>query len=270
MELMAACADLAVPAEVMQHVARVESSFNPYAIGVVGGRLARQPRNLGEAVATAEMLEREGYNFSLGIAQVNRHNLARQGLSSFEDAFAVCPNATAGSRILAECYERAGRDWSRAFSCYYSGDFTTGFDHGYVQKVVASWRGAVEQRRAVAIPVARAAGGVSRRSAVSRTEAVARSLPQRRSEGMGRSPDGSEAAAPAGRQVQERQDLFDQALSEPGLPVAVAAASDAAPVVVQLMDADAQAQPAPISAVPDGPAPIPPEPPPEQDAAFVF
>ena len=33
---MLACQDLAVPMEIMEHVVRVESSFNPYAIGVVG------------------------------------------------------------------------------------------------------------------------------------------------------------------------------------------------------------------------------------------
>lgn len=46
MELMG-CTGLAVPGEVMQHVVRVESSRNPYAIGVVGGRLVREPRGLG-------------------------------------------------------------------------------------------------------------------------------------------------------------------------------------------------------------------------------
>jgi type IV secretion system protein VirB1 len=137
---MMGCTDLAVPREVMQHVVRVESSFNPYAIGVVGGRLARQPRNLSEAVSTARMLESRGYNFSLGLAQVNRYNLARYGLDSYERAFQVCPNLQAGSRILAECHGRAGGDWGKAFSCYYSGNFTTGFRHGYVQKVFASWQ----------------------------------------------------------------------------------------------------------------------------------
>lgn len=62
MELMN-CPNLAVPKEVMQHVVRVESSNNPYAIGVVGGRLARQPKNLPEALATVRMLESRGYNF---------------------------------------------------------------------------------------------------------------------------------------------------------------------------------------------------------------
>lgn len=134
LELMA-CQDLAVPMEVMEHVVRVESSLNPYAIGITGARLSRQPRSLDEAVATAAKLEREGYNFSLGLAQVNRHNLAAQGLSTYEDAFAVCPNVAAGARILADCLVRAGGDLDRALSCYYSGDFTRGFRDGYVQKV---------------------------------------------------------------------------------------------------------------------------------------
>ena len=132
------CPNLAVPAAVMQHVAQVESSTNPFAIGVVGGRLQRQPQNLGEAVATTRMLDAKGYNYSLGIAQVNRSNLARYGLDTYEKAFDGCANLAAGARILAECYGRAGGDWGKAFSCYYSGNFTTGYRDGYVQRVLGS------------------------------------------------------------------------------------------------------------------------------------
>ena len=138
--MMPDCPDMALPMHVMQHVMRVESSFNPYAIGVVGGRLERQPRNLPEAVATARMLEKNGFNFSLGLAQVNRYNLARSGLHTYEKAFGACDNVRAGSRILRECYQRAN-DWGKALSCYYSGNFVTGFRHGYVQKVMASMAG---------------------------------------------------------------------------------------------------------------------------------
>lgn len=139
MELMS-CPNLAVPRDVMHHVVRVESSYNPYAIGVVGGRLVRQPRSLAEAVSTARMLEQRGYNFSLGLAQVNRYNLTKYGLTSYEHAFQPCANLVAGSQILRECYSRSGGDWGKSFSCYYSGDFRTGFRHGYVQKVYASMR----------------------------------------------------------------------------------------------------------------------------------
>lgn len=136
-ELMG-CQNLAVPAAVMRHVVHVESGANPYAIGIVGGRLARQPKTLDEAVATARMLEAKGYNFSLGMAQINRANFGKYGLDTHEKAFDACSNLAAGSRILADCYTSAQGDWGKAFSCYYSGNFVTGFQHGYVQKVYDS------------------------------------------------------------------------------------------------------------------------------------
>jgi type IV secretion system protein VirB1 len=126
--------------DIMRHVVQVESSENPYAIGVVGGRLARQPKNLAEAVATAEALESRGYNFSVGLAQVNRYNLRRYGVPSYAQAFDSCTNLRAGASILSECHGRAKGDWGSAFSCYYSGNFVTGYDHGYVQKIFASMR----------------------------------------------------------------------------------------------------------------------------------
>ena len=155
MELMN-CPDLAVPLDVMHHVVRVESSRNQFAIGVVGGHLVRQPQNLPEALSTVRMLEERGYNFSIGLAQVNRYNLGKYGLDSYEKAFQICPNLQAGSRILADCYSRSGRDWGKSFSCYYSGNFVTGYRHGYVQKIYASMRStapAVTADAAAPIPV---------------------------------------------------------------------------------------------------------------------
>ena len=134
------CQNMAVSMDVMKHVVRVESAYNPYAIGVVGGHLVRQPKNLPEALATVRMLETRGYNFSLGLAQVNRYNLNKYGLNSYQKAFEVCPNLKAGSEILAECYRRLGGDWGKSFSCYYSGNSITGFRHGYVQKIYSSMR----------------------------------------------------------------------------------------------------------------------------------
>jgi type IV secretion system protein VirB1 len=137
---MMGCQDLAVPAAVMRHVVHVESGANPYAIGVVGRRLVRQPQNLEEAVATARTLEAGGYNFSLGIAQVNRVNFDKYGLDLRDKAFDVCSNLSAASRILADCYASAGGHWGKAFSCYYSGNFVKGFEDGYVQRIYDSIR----------------------------------------------------------------------------------------------------------------------------------
>lgn len=169
---LANCLDLAVPADVMHHVVRVESSYNPFAIGVVGGRLARQPRALPEALATARMLERRGFDFSLGLAQVNRRNLGKYGLATYAQAFEACANVRAGSRILAECNTRAGGDWGKSFSCYYSGNFSTGFRHGYVDRVFASMGQAAGQ--GVAIPV------IDRRSRQAPASTRPRAMPNRR------------------------------------------------------------------------------------------
>ena len=46
-----------------QALVSVESAFNPWAIGVVGGALRRQPNNRDEALATAHQLLRDGRNF---------------------------------------------------------------------------------------------------------------------------------------------------------------------------------------------------------------
>ena len=138
----------AVHVQTMRSVVAVESSFNPFAIGVVGGRLKRQPRTLAEAVATAENLQRLGYNFSVGWSQVNRYNFAKYGLT-LQMAFDKCHNLRAGSGILQACFRDARKKFPveqralrAAFSCYYSGNFLRGFrpdragDISYVDKVV--------------------------------------------------------------------------------------------------------------------------------------
>lgn len=116
--------------DTLQAVARVESSFNPFVIGVVGGRLAKQPRSFQEAVQTAERLHAQGRNFSMGLMQVNRHNLKGYGLD-YRTVFDPCANVRTGAAILADCFKRAGgssqADLHKAFSCYYSGNFRTGF-----------------------------------------------------------------------------------------------------------------------------------------------
>lgn len=143
------CAPTVAP-QTMAAVVNVESSYNPYAIGVVGGRLARQPKSREEAVATAQQLESDGWNFSLGVAQVNRYNLPKYQIT-YEQAFDACTSLRVGSKILEDCYVRASKRTPEpqaalhaAFSCYYSGNFTRGFKPdvagkpSYVQKVLAS------------------------------------------------------------------------------------------------------------------------------------
>jgi len=126
----------------------VESAFNPWAIGVVGGALVRQPRNHAEALATARALQAAGWNFSVGLGQINVGNFDRLGLT-VESAFEPCANLAAMQTVLAECFDRASGSAAKAadqvslrqaLSCYYSGNFATGFRHGYVRKVVVAAR----------------------------------------------------------------------------------------------------------------------------------
>ena len=143
-DLALACAP-AVHASTSHALVAVESSFNPLAIGVVGGVLDRQPRNQAEAMATARQLGTTGWNFSVGLAQINVRNFQRLGLTT-ASAFDACRNLRAMQTVLAECFDRAGPGTPpqtavrQALSCYYSGNAVTGFKHGYVQKVVGAAR----------------------------------------------------------------------------------------------------------------------------------
>lgn len=137
--LTLACAPL-VHASTAQALVAVESSFNPNAIGVVGGVLERQPRDRAEAIATANHLQAAGWNFSVGLTQINVKNFARLGLDT-TTGFDPCENLRAMQAVMVECFSRSApadapqTALRKALSCYYSGNFVTGFRHGYVQRV---------------------------------------------------------------------------------------------------------------------------------------
>ena len=133
----------AIHKDTVSALVRVESGYNPYAIGVVGGRLSRQPRNIDEALTVVNQLEGNGFNYSLGLSQINKYNLPKLNLD-IRKVFDPCTNLRAGQTILSECHSRAkaggmdGQDAVKAaLSCYYSGNFTTGLKDGYVQAIVS-------------------------------------------------------------------------------------------------------------------------------------
>lgn len=142
--LVLACG-LVVDPEIMAAIVRVESGGSIHALSVNGGfELVREPRTRDEAVWMAGWLERHGYNFDAGLAQVNSANLARLGLDVVS-VFDPCANLRAASRVLGECYERAlaqrgggERALMAALSCYNTGNFTRGVANGYVRAVRAS------------------------------------------------------------------------------------------------------------------------------------
>lgn len=136
------CAPMVAP-QTMAAIVKTESQFQPLAIGVNGDvKLARQPNNKAEAVATAKSLLAQGVNIDMGLGQVNSSNLVKAGLS-IEDVFEPCKNLAASAAILHANYQVASRNMKNgqtalyaALSAYNTGSFTKGFKNGYVQKVV--------------------------------------------------------------------------------------------------------------------------------------
>lgn len=120
---------------VVAAIVHTESSYNPYAIGVVGDSI-RQPRNLTEAILAVRTLKKNGNDFSVGLAQVNQSNFVRYGLNE-SNMFDPCSNMRAGSSIFKSCFDRTSGKYSYdgrlrlAASCYYSGNFRTGFKQDF-------------------------------------------------------------------------------------------------------------------------------------------
>lgn len=131
-----------VSKDTLQALIKTESSMNPLAIAVVGGKV-KQPSTLSDALALVKELESQGRNYSLGLGQINVKNFNRLDVTA-EDMFEPCKNLQATQHILKECFVKAqkedkteGKQLGDALSCYYSGNEQTGYK-GYVQQVVSN------------------------------------------------------------------------------------------------------------------------------------
>jgi len=109
--------------DTVQDVARTESGYNPYAIGVVGGK-GIFPLNIDDALAHVERLKAQGKNFSIGLMQINQSNFSRFKKTP-RQLFNPCENLSVFEKIMTDCYVR-GKTLLRGLSCYYSGNFYTG------------------------------------------------------------------------------------------------------------------------------------------------
>lgn len=134
-----------VPPITVNALVKTESSFNPWAIGVnSGSRLASQPKSYGQAALIASELMKSGASFDLGLAQINSKNLKALGLST-QQVLDPCTNLRAMQTIFLGCYKRAKlseknseKAVTMAFSCYNTGNFTSGFSNGYVNKMLSN------------------------------------------------------------------------------------------------------------------------------------
>lgn len=136
-----------VSPDTLSRIVKTESGFNPWAIGVVGTPLNRQPQTKEEALSAIKLLVNNKANFSVGLAQINRQYF---DVKDIESIFSPCTNLKMGSDILKDCYSRAlgesdteQQALKKSFSCYYSGNYTRGFKKesngtSYVERVVSA------------------------------------------------------------------------------------------------------------------------------------
>jgi type IV secretion system protein VirB1 len=142
--LVTTCAPSVAP-QTLLSVAKVESGFDPLAIGVNRPRPMRlHPHTKEEAIATATRLIAAGGVVDLGVSQINSRNLGWLGLT-VPDAFDPCRNLAASAKVIAADYDRAssmsGGEQAAlhtALSYYNTGDPRRGYRNGYVAKVLVA------------------------------------------------------------------------------------------------------------------------------------
>lgn len=125
-------------------VVRHESAFNPLAIGVnAKPHRSIRPKSKEEAIEAVRDLMAKGVDFDVGYGQINVRNWKWLGVTP-ESIFDPCVNLASAQRVLVNCYQRAAKLHGpgqnalyAAFSCYNTGNLTSGFTNGYVGKVIA-------------------------------------------------------------------------------------------------------------------------------------
>lgn len=137
--LASQCAPSVAPETVLA-IIQTESSGEPFALNVNGGRQPASQGNAADAAAIARRYVAAGYTVDLGLGQINSRNMRWLGLT-WETVFDPCTNIAALGRVLSSNYNAvsAGRHPQNALrvalSMYNTGSLTRGFRNGYVAKV---------------------------------------------------------------------------------------------------------------------------------------
>lgn len=138
--LASQCAPSVAPETVLA-IIQTESSGEPFALNVNGGRQPARQGNAADAAATARRYVAAGNSVDLGLGQINSRNMRWLGLT-WETVFDPCTNVAALGQVLISNYNaaNAGRDPQTALrvalSMYNTGSQTRGFRNGYVAKVL--------------------------------------------------------------------------------------------------------------------------------------
>ena len=144
-QYLARCAPQ-VAASTMHAIIKTESKYNPLAINLntKGKRLLYQAKNLNQAIAWVNYLESYGYNFDVGLGQINSKNIHAYVYKAHH-LLDPCINLKVTSLILLKNYQAAKlvskneqEALLKALSAYNSGNHRLGFKNGYVNKVVSN------------------------------------------------------------------------------------------------------------------------------------
>jgi type IV secretion system protein VirB1 len=130
------------PETVLTSIARTESRLRPYVIHVNAPHVGiYDPTSREDADTLVRRLTALGWNFDVGLTQVNSRNFHALGVTA-EDMLDPCKNLTAAARVLEAGYRQAlhaslpGRSiLETAYSYYNSGKADRGFGNGYTEAV---------------------------------------------------------------------------------------------------------------------------------------
>jgi type IV secretion system protein VirB1 len=126
----------------MVTLVKTESKGNPLALGLNGARLRFQPNSESQAIAWVKYLDNHGYNFDVGLGQINIANIRKYKLKP-EALLNPCLNLRLSAHILAQNYLAARKKTSnsqlalrKALSVYNTGNQYRGFDNGYLLRIL--------------------------------------------------------------------------------------------------------------------------------------
>ncbi len=132
-------------ARLVSALVRRESNFNPFAIGMDGkDTLLQQPRDMAQAVATAEKLILEGRTFSVGLAQIHVSNILAFGVT-WRQSFDACTSLHYAQIVFQDFHAKAvkagfkGDDATfAALRGYNSGNIFAIVSNAYAARIMAS------------------------------------------------------------------------------------------------------------------------------------
>lgn len=132
-----------VSPKTMVALVKTESNGNPWAIGLNGVRLRYQPKSESQAMAWVRYLDKNNYNFDVGLGQVNIKNIRKHGSKPEELVSNTCLNLQISGKILTQNYIQASKTTKdpqtalrKALSMYNTGNQYGGFNNGYINKVL--------------------------------------------------------------------------------------------------------------------------------------